>query len=283
MLKVLSRSIAIGGLALIALAPLAYAAPFIPAPPSGYVLDLANLLSPEAEAILESQLTTLEEETSTEIAVVTVPTLQDYSIEEYTIRLARDWGVGQEEFDNGLILLVAPNERKVRIEVGYGLEGVVTDAQSNAVINEVLIPFFKDGLYEDGILQGVGYLDLMARDEEFLIEQVSHFGDDDFFYVMLVYFLPFFYMFMSLMSHSKSWWLGGLVGGFVALLAIQTLIAAAIGLGIGLFVDFILSTFFYQKINMPKGGKYGGGGGFSSGGGGFGGGSFGGGGASGSW
>ncbi|MBU0981822.1 TPM domain-containing protein [Patescibacteria group bacterium] len=277
------------GLALSALAPFmllappALAAPVIPSPPPGYVLDEAELISNEAQAQMESRLATLELETSTEIAVVTVTSLQGYEIEEFTLALARDWGVGQEEHNNGLVLLVAPNEHKVRIEVGYGLEGVVTDAQSSAIIDKVLIPYFKYGEYEKGILEGVTYLETLARGEEFTIQDASN--QSDFFFVMLVYFLPFLYLFMAFMANSKSWWLGGLVGLFIGLLIAGTLLSAGIGLLAGLFIDFILSTFFHKKLKLPRGGSGGfwsGGSGGSSGGG-FGGGGFGGGGASGSW
>ncbi|MEK7145842.1 MAG: TPM domain-containing protein [Patescibacteria group bacterium] len=147
--------------------PLALAALTLPAAPSGYILDEADLLSAVTEAALETRLSTLEEETSTEFVIATVNSLQGYPIEDYALELGREWGVGQEEFDNGLILLVAPTERELRIEVGYGLEGAITDAQSSSIINQVMTPQFAAGSYEEGILGGVDYLEKLALGEVF--------------------------------------------------------------------------------------------------------------------
>ncbi|MBJ7409930.1 MAG: TPM domain-containing protein, partial [Phenylobacterium sp.] len=119
------------GLALALVLPtVALAAPNFP-PLTGRVVDNAEILSPAAEARLTQELATLEQQTAHQLVVATLPDLQGYEIEDYGYQLLRTWGVGRKEQDDGAILIVAPNQRKVRIEVGYGLEPVLTDALSS--------------------------------------------------------------------------------------------------------------------------------------------------------
>lgn len=121
---------------------------------SGRVVDEANLLSPQQEAELTGKLEALERASSRQLVVATVPDLQGYPIEDYGYQLGRHWGIGQTQANNGTILLVAPNERKVRIEVGYGLEPILTDALSNRFIDEAIIPRFRAGDMAGGIIAG---------------------------------------------------------------------------------------------------------------------------------
>lgn len=121
---------------------------------SGRVVDAANLLSPETEAALTEKLKTLEDTTTRQLVVATIPDLQEYDIADYGYRLGREWGIGQKEEDNGAMLIVAPSERKVRIEVGYGLEGYLTDALSSVIINREIVPRFRDGDMEGGVVAG---------------------------------------------------------------------------------------------------------------------------------
>lgn len=125
---------------------------------TGRVVDGANLLSPADEAEITAELQALEERSSRQLVVATVASLGGYEIEDYGYRLGRAWGIGQEGADNGAILLVAPNERKVRVEVGYGLEPILTDAFSNRVIDEQIIPRFKANDMPGGIKAGVDAL-----------------------------------------------------------------------------------------------------------------------------
>lgn len=125
---------------------------------TGRVVDGANLLSPADEAELTGKLEALEQRSSRQLVVATVPSLGGYEIEDYGYRLGRAWGIGQQGADNGAILLVAPNERKVRVEVGYGLEPILTDAFSNRVVEETIIPRFKAGDMPGGIKAGVDAL-----------------------------------------------------------------------------------------------------------------------------
>lgn len=133
------------------------AAPKFP-PLTGRVVDNANILSPEAEAKLTTELATLESQTGRQLVVATLPDLQGYEIEDYGYQLLRTWGIGSKERDDGAILIVAPSERKVRVEVGYGLEPVLTDALSSVIINQTILPAFKAGQMEQGVVDGTGAL-----------------------------------------------------------------------------------------------------------------------------
>ena len=142
------------GLALALLLPtFALAAPNFP-PLTGRVVDNAEILSPAAEARLTQELATLEQQTGHQLVVATLPDLQGYEIEDYGYQLLRTWGVGRKEQDDGAILIVAPNQRKVRIEVGYGLEPVLTDALSSLIIQRAILPAFKAGEMEKGVVDG---------------------------------------------------------------------------------------------------------------------------------
>ncbi|KRB43188.1 YgcG family protein [Phenylobacterium sp. Root700] len=143
------------------------AAPKFP-PLTGRVVDNANILSPQVEAELTTELATLETQTGRQLVVATLPDLQGYEIEDYGYQLLRTWGIGSKERDDGAILIVAPSERKVRIEVGYGLEPVLTDALSSVIINQRILPAFKAGNMEAGVVDGARGLiqQLSLPDEE---------------------------------------------------------------------------------------------------------------------
>lgn len=130
---------------------------------TGRVVDEADLLSPQTEAALETRLAQLETDTSDQLVVVTVRSLQDLEIEDYGYRLGRAWGIGQSETDNGVLLIVAPVERRVRIEVGYGLEPILTDAWSALTIHDDILPRFREGAYEAGIVAGVEAIEGQLR------------------------------------------------------------------------------------------------------------------------
>ena len=121
---------------------------------TGRVVDQADILSGSDEAALTDKLAALEARTTDQLVVVTVPSLQGYDIADYGYKLGRHWQIGQAGANNGVILLVAPNERKVRIEVGYGLEGVLTDAYSSIIIQTKILPRFRDHDMPGGIMAG---------------------------------------------------------------------------------------------------------------------------------
>ncbi|EJF79776.1 hypothetical protein MCO_00938 [Bartonella sp. DB5-6] len=124
-------------------------------PLTGYINDVAHLLDNVTKKNLTEKLAALEEQTGDQIVIVTLPTLSGNNIETYSNSLFRTWGLGQKQINNGVLLVIAPNEREVRIEVGYGLEGELTDAMSSVIINNFVLPNFREGNYQKGIVEAV--------------------------------------------------------------------------------------------------------------------------------
>jgi uncharacterized protein len=143
----------IGFVLLLGLAALAHALTFPQL--SGRVVDEANVLDAATRQALSDKLAAVEAKSGDQIVVVTLKSLQDTSIEDYGYQLGRHWGIGQKGTNNGAILIVAPNERKVRIEVGYGLEGALTDAVTRLIIQNAILPRFRANDVAGGITRGV--------------------------------------------------------------------------------------------------------------------------------
>ena len=122
---------------------------------SGRVVDNAEILKAETKRNLAARLKAHEQETSEQIAVLTVPSLEGESIESYAEQVFNTWKLGQKGKDNGVLVLVAPSERRMRIEVGYGLEGTLTDVAASRIVRNVMTPRFKEGNFDAGIEQGV--------------------------------------------------------------------------------------------------------------------------------
>lgn len=122
---------------------------------TGWVNDYADILSPDSRRIIAEQLKSHEERTGNQIAVLTVPTLDGESIEEYAVSVFKAWKLGQKGKDNGILIVVVPAERKMRIEVGYGLEGTIPDGVAGGIIRDVMTPRFKTGDYNGGLEAGV--------------------------------------------------------------------------------------------------------------------------------
>jgi uncharacterized protein len=254
---------------------------------TGRVVDEAGLLSAETKRKLTQQLKAHEDKTTNQVVVVTLKSLQGDDIADYGYQLGRDWGIGQKDKNNGVLLIVAPNERKVRIEVGYGLEGTLTDALSKSIIENRIVPQFKQNNYPAGIEAGVssilGVLDGSEDVAELRKAPASKRAASDNIFtpvIILVVLGQFMGMFM------RTWISAGLVFGaglFLGYVILNTILG---GLAIGFFAGV-----FHLVSQVSRQGRYGGyyGGGFGGGGfgggGGFsgGGGSFGGGGASGGW
>jgi uncharacterized protein len=132
---------------------------------SGFVNDYAKVLSPQASAEITALLEEIERKTSAQVVVVTVKSTVPLTIEQYAVELFQKWGIGKAGEDNGILILLAVDDRKVRIEVGYGLEGAVTDLQSKIIIQDLMIPAFKQGGYDLGISSGVVMIAKLLRDE----------------------------------------------------------------------------------------------------------------------
>jgi uncharacterized protein len=140
-------------LLLLLAAPALASEPSFP-PLSGRVVDDAHILDAATESELTSMLARHEQATGEQVVVVTLPSLQGYTIEDFGYQLGRNWGIGQKDKNTGALLIVAPKEHKVRIEVGYGLEGQLTDAMSRVIIERDILPEFKRGDFNAGVLAG---------------------------------------------------------------------------------------------------------------------------------
>ena len=132
---------------------------------TGRVVDQANVMSPQSRSEIEAKLKDLEDKSSIQLVVATVKSLEGSDIETYANELFRYWKLGEAKKNNGILLLVAPNEHKVRIEVGYGLEGTLTDALSSVIISSAIIPRFKANDFSGGIERGVdGIMSVLSGD-----------------------------------------------------------------------------------------------------------------------
>jgi len=138
----------------------------VPPRADGYVTDRAGFLSPSEKAQLEATLRAFDAKTSNQVVVATFPSLEGEMLEDFSMRLAEAWKAGQKRKDNGVIFLIFKNDRKMRIEVGYGLEGVLTDALSGQIISRVVAPYFRNGDYSGGILAGTNAI-MKATQGEF--------------------------------------------------------------------------------------------------------------------
>jgi uncharacterized protein len=140
--------------------------------PRGKVNDFANLLRTEDRAAIEELLAGVERDTTAEIALVTVRSLDGRPLEEYANRLFQEWGIGKKGRDNGVLILVSRDDREIRLEVGYGLEGVLPDGLAGAVIRETFVPRFRDGQFREGLLEGTARVaDIIRRNETLTAEQ----------------------------------------------------------------------------------------------------------------
>ena len=167
--------------------------------PGGRITDLANVIDAATEAELDSRIDQIEQKTSHEIAVVTVPSLGGTTVEDYAVRLFKEWGIGQAKQDNGVLVLVAPNEREMRIEVGYGLEGILPDGLAGEIIRDNFIPRFRDNDYNGGIRDGVlRVADIVEKQQVLTAEELARFneGTTNDFPEWLI--LPFFGIFVTI-------------------------------------------------------------------------------------
>jgi uncharacterized protein len=259
---------------------------------SARVNDYAAMLSPATRQQLESVLAALEKEESTQLAVLTIDSLQGENLEEFSLKVVEKWRLGQKGLDNGALLLIAKNDRKLRIEVGYGLEGVLTDLTSGRIIRDIITPQFKNGNFDQGVIDGVSAMIAAVRGEfsaQTAVSSSKQSADDISGFVVFLLFILFNIgrilgrnkMVGASLSAIIAPVIGSLFFGFQWLLFLALIPAG--------FLAGFLASFFLSHIGSS--GRRSGGfrgyssGGFSRGGGGFsgGGGGFGGGGSSGGW
>lgn len=162
------------------------------------VNDYAQLFKKNELQELNAYLYELDQKSDLQIAILTIPSLEDENLEDYSIRVAEQWKIGHKGKDSGVIFVIAAQERKLRIEVGYGLEGLITDAQSNKIIRSVITPAFQKGEYGKGTLRGVKNIVGLALQDESLISQAvkePEDSEDDSFSIPLAIFLIIVFLF----------------------------------------------------------------------------------------
>jgi uncharacterized protein len=286
LLALLLTPLIIGGVAI------AYTSP---GAPTGYVSDFAGVLSAEVANKIETELVTFNASTTNEVAVVTVPNLGGDYIENYAVKLFEEWGIGTAKNDNGVLLIIAVEDRELRIEVGYGLEGALPDSVAASIISD-MVPYLKDGDYDGAVTLGVTGITQATRGE---YVGAGNTGSLDFDTIFSIFFFGIILIqwFIAVLSRSKSYWAGGVIGALAggimsSIFGWWLLGGAALTLSlfvIGLLFDYAVSSAYHEAkrtgLHPPwwTGGTGGTGSSSSGGFGGFGGGSSGGGGASGSY
>lgn len=282
--------------AALALVTRVFAAAHIPAP-IGHVNDFAGVLSPSEKQSLEETLVAYKESSKNEIAIILIRSLDGDTVENMAVRIFEEWKIGDKEKDNGVLFLAAIEDRKMRIEVGYGAEPLLTDGEAGQILRDTVTPSFREGKYGVGVSRAVAAIEQelsQPAQETAKSAPLSKPFPVPFFVIVL-----FFIYLCAFMARSKSVWLGGVVGaisgaGFgwwLGGVAVSTVLAVFFTL-LGVLLDAILSRNF--EITKSRGGNTGffsSAGGFWSSGsskssssfGGFSGGSSGGGGASSSW
>ncbi len=267
-----------------------------PGSPAYFVNDFANVLSDGVEAQLNGELALFAASTTSEIAVATVSSLGGDYIEHYAVELFEEWKIGSAKNDNGVLLLVVPDERQLRIEVGYGLEGALPDSVADSIIRNDILPYLKDGNYDEAIIAGVRSI-VAATQNEYVAEDTGGENVSDLLGGLFIFGVLALQWLFAILARTKQWWLGGAIGlGIGALLSTWftwwLVFGALFTLGLtlfGLFFDYVVSSTYQhsRKYNIDPPWWSGGTGGFGGSGGGgfggFGGGSSGGGGASGRW
>jgi len=252
----------------------------------GRVNDYADMISPEAESLIEDRLKSFENSDSTQVVILTVNSLEGDALEDFTIRVAEKWKIGQTKKDNGVILFASKNDRRMRIEVGRGLEGVLTDLLSGRILDNVMRPKFKSGDFDGGFLDGTDSIIKACRGEYKNDSPPGSSSGNGMPGNSVIIFFVILYFAVALTSKFSKILSGGI--GAAGLPAIVHFGLFPIGLT-GIIISAV-AGFIFALISpyVPVGGGFSGGssgGGSSYGGGGFsgGGGSFGGGGSSGGW
>ena len=274
------------------------AANLLPAP-TGYVNDFAKVLSSGTKTQLESEFSQFNASTSNEIAVVTVQSMNGDYIEHYAAQLFKEWGIGTKKNDTGVLLLLSISDRKLRIEVGYGLEGALPDSTAASIIAD-MTPLLKQNNYDGAVTLGTREI-IAATKGEYVANTNTSKGlggiSVETIFTIFALVLVLLQWLAAMLARSKTWWAGGILGGVVGV-GLATVFGwwLLLGLGatallflVGLLLDLLVSKAYDASKSsgaLPPwwaGGTKIGGGSSSGGFGGFGGGSSGGGGASGGW
>lgn len=263
-----------------------------PGKPTGHVTDFAGVLSQETKSQLESELRAFSAGENPEVVVATIQTLDGDPIDDYANALFREWGIGSKTKNNGVLFLVVTNDKKMRIEVGYGLEGALTDIESKHIQDDLVRPQFRANDFNGGIVTGVTSIKKALEGELVPVQKKRGPSARELETYLLLGIFAISWL-ASILGRSKSWWAGGVVGGVAGgatWLFTQWLFWIPIAAVVGLLFDYFVSKNYKEHLSnhhpawWAGGGwggwdRFGGGGGF----GGFGGGSSGGGGSSSNW
>jgi uncharacterized protein len=271
-----------------------------PKPTDAPIVDQTQTLTSEQTTALAQKIAAERTATGNELGVLMIPSLEGDALEDYSLNVARGWGIGSKERNNGVLLLIVKNDRRLRIEVGYGLEGALPDIRANQIIRDRIRPAFQQNDYYGGIDAGVdGIITAIHGEADPKLSQpkpvasLAHFPWE----VVIFFVVMGFSWLGAILGRTRSWWAGGVIGSIFG--AVIGFISGALVVGIGSVIILTIAGLFFDKVvsanyrshagrgDRPSwwaGGPFIGGGGSSGGGfGGFGGGSFGGGGASGDW
>jgi uncharacterized protein len=275
-----------------------------PVPTDVPIVDQTNTLTAEQKASLANTIATERQHSGNQIGVLMIPSLQGEALEDYSLKVARTWGIGTKDRDSGVLLLIVKNDRKIRIEVGYGLEGALPDIRAGQIIRNRMAPLFQQGKYYEGVESGLQGITAAIHNE--VDPQLSNPNPPEQSKPPFPWEVVFIAIFIlptwlaSILGRTKSWWAGGVLGGvggiilsfFIGFLFFGLISIVGLVL-IGLLFDKGVSANYRKRAGSGSspswwaGGPWIGGGRGGSGGsggfGGFGGGGFGGGGASGGW
>lgn len=249
------------------------------------VTDLTQTLSPEQQSALETKLAAFEQQKGSQIAVLIVPTTAPEAIEQYSIRVVDAWKLGREKQDDGVLLLVAKDDRKMRIEVGYGLEGAIPDVYAKRIISEIMVPAFRQGDFFGGINNAVEQIMRLIAGEQLPMPAKTPANDNKLMDMLYAVFIGAFVV-GGILRAIFGKFVGGVLNGGIIGILIWIFVGGlliAIVLGVIAFILTFAGASGLGHVGGMGGGGYRGGYGGSGGWSGGGGGGFGGGGASGSW
>lgn len=262
------------------------------------IVDTTRTLTEVQITDLAQDIATARQEKSFELGVLIIPSLQGEPIEDYSLNVARGWGIGDKNDNTGALLLVAKDDRKIRIEVGYGLEGALNDARAGRIIRDTIAPEFREARYYEGIKKGIAEIWAALDNKPAASAPIDMGGSVSDSAGTIIFFglwiIPWMF---AILARTRSWWAGGVMGGVIGAVGGMILGWNLASIGGALFLIIVGFAFDYAVSKNYKeragrgdnpswwagGSHWGGGSGGRSSGGSFGGGSFGGGGASGNW
>ena len=232
----------------------------IPDKPQNFVNDYTNTLSSEDRTSLENKISNFEKQTSNEIAVVIIPSLDGDTVENIAQNIFTKWGIGKKNKNNGVLLLIAMTERKTRIHTGYGVEGDLTDLATSYIQSEIITPAFREGNYYAGIDRALDEMINSFRGSDIVPENYSTTKKSGISFEFFIFGFFVLQLLVAILGRSKSWWGGGIVGAIIggmiwlfgSLSVVFSLFLFFLLIVFGLGLDFFVSR-TYQKVKNSGG------------------------------